>query len=544
MERDRALTFIVGTVEANSNERSALSSRVGGRFISRWLLVARQNLEIEKDGADGQTLSMKKGRNRAQKDHSTGYSHRTMMMKVSTVAWAGVFLIVLSLCISPLHAVTLDFETRISTENGLANLQEGRRLLGLQDYDRAAMHFWRAVMLQSASPNDYTVEEAFQSFVQCFAVQGRTADGFVYIAQESFARKQDEMGRTYLAQALAVNPNHEEALLLQEQLQLIEGPSRTIMPSDSLRKKKKDEFEDKTAEELYAVASEFFSSRDYEQCADVFEISCAKSKRRLFPSCVNAIYCRNMIIDWGFNGTQFDQDMARIEQISKLEISQYRTQHDNGTFFWKRSASVHPHMMLGYPVDPKLKRYITESAAAMDEVAARVQTDGSGVRPLPEDLPFDPAVDRARFALDAAEPGFKIRVGFVASGFNSKAVLYLSHDMFRFFDKTKFEVHIFSMGPPDSPLFIQHGMRGVDWRERVKSNVDYFHDVQKLKMDHVNLARFIHSQKVHILIEWDGYARQGERAQGLFALRPAPVQILHQGKEQSVGSILYFHRCQ
>jgi len=30
------------------------------------------------------------------------------------------------------------------------------------------------------------------------------------------------------------------------------------------------------------------------------------------------------------------------------------------------------------------------------------------------------------------------------------------------------------------------------------------------------------------LIEWDGYARQGERAAGLMALRPAPIQILHQ----------------
>lgn len=100
--------------------------------------------------------------------------------------------------------------------------------------------------------------------------------------------------------------------------------------------------------------------------------------------------------------------------------------------------------------------------------------------------------------------------------------------MFRFFDSKKFEVHIFSMGPPDSPLFIQHAMRGVDWRERVKANVDYFHDVQRFKMEHVKLARFIHEMKIHILIEWDGFARQGERAQGLFALRPAPVQILHQ----------------
>lgn len=49
-----------------------------------------------------------------------------------------------------------------------------------------------------------------------------------------------------------------------------------------------------------------------------------------------------------------------------------------------------------------------------------------------------------------------------------------------------------------------------------------------MKMSHVQLARYIHDQGIHVLIEWDGYARQGERAQGLMALRPAPLQILHQ----------------
>lgn len=49
-----------------------------------------------------------------------------------------------------------------------------------------------------------------------------------------------------------------------------------------------------------------------------------------------------------------------------------------------------------------------------------------------------------------------------------------------------------------------------------------------MKMDHVQLARFIHDQGIHVLIEWDGYARQGERAQGLMTLRPAPLQMLHQ----------------
>ena len=328
-------------------------------------------------------------------------------MRIS-VAWLVVLALLCTSYLTPSCAVTLDFETNISNHDGLANLNEGKRLFALQEYDRAAFHFWRAVILQSASPQAYTVEEAFQPFLQCFAIQGRTADGFVYIAQESFGRNQDQMGKMYLQQALTVDPNHEEALLLQQQLEMIEGLSTSSSVPASEREKR-DEFEGKTPEELYALASESFSSRDYEQCADIFEISCQKSNHQLMPSCANAVYCRTMILDWGFNGTQFDEDMKRIEQISKLEVAKYRTEHENGTFSWRRSASVHPHMMLGYPVDPRLKRWITESTASMDEMAARVNPDGSGIQPLPDDLPFDPTEDRAGFLFDSAGPDFKIR---------------------------------------------------------------------------------------------------------------------------------------
>ncbi|MFN9980116.1 MAG: hypothetical protein ACK53Y_09395, partial [bacterium] len=49
---------------------------------------------------------------------------------------------------------------------------------------------------------------------------------------------------------------------------------------------------------------------------------------------------------------------------------------------------------------------------------------------------------------------------------------------------------------------------GVDWRQRVKDNVDYFHDVSHLQRNHIELARFIRQHKIHILIDWDGYARK------------------------------------
>jgi tetratricopeptide (TPR) repeat protein len=348
------------------------------------------------------------------------------MIRRLSLAWIAILLLS---AWAPSDAVTLEFETAVSIHDGLANLKEGQRLLALQDYDRAAMHFWRAVLLHASASGTYTVEESFQPFLQCFALQGRTADGFVYIAQQSFARGQDQMGKMYLQQALGVDPNHAEALLLRQQWEMMEESTSDIVSSQDQGRREDDHENldglDGTPEEMYERASKYFVDRNYEQCADVFEASCIISKHRLGPSCANAVYCRNMILDWGFNGTQFDLDMKRITQISKMETAQYRAEREDGSFYWRRSTSVHPHMMLGYPVDSMLKRYVTESAASMDEMAARVNVQGGGIKPLPDDLPFDPNDSRAGFLSDSADPGFRIRVGFVASGFNSKAVLYL-----------------------------------------------------------------------------------------------------------------------
>ena len=229
-----------------------------------------------------------------------------------------------------------------------------------------------------------------------------------------------------------------------------------------------------------------------------------------------------------------------------------------------------------YPLhndDVILKRYTAESMASLDELRARVATtaaatnddddddndaddadDGnngkgksrSSIRERPKDLPYSvmemrnkvikkyneyektkKQEEQQQSSSSSSSPP-PIKVGFVACGFNTKAVLYLSHDIFRFFDPDIVEIHIFSTGLPDPPQFIQNTMRGVDWRQRVMDNVDYFHDVHDFQQDHIGLARYIHNIDIEILIEWDGYARQGDRAAGLMALRPAPIQILHQ----------------
>mmetsp|Transcript_20723 Transcript_20723/g.32633 ORF Transcript_20723/g.32633 Transcript_20723/m.32633 type:complete len:187 (+) Transcript_20723:352-912(+) len=177
--------------------------------------------------------------------------------------------------------------------------------------------------------------------------------------------------------------------------------------------------------------------------------------------------------------------------------------------------------------------------ACLDKLRARADNNAGYIRPRPSGLPYSVDDMRTEFLHqhhhrtihknnNPPPPQVPIKVGFVACSFNSEAILFLSHDMFRFFDPSLVEIHVFSTGSPDHPRFLAEVMRGVDWRRRVVDSVDRFHDVRYLNNDHVELARYIRDSGMQVLIEWDGYARQGERSARLMALRPAPIQILHQ----------------
>jgi hypothetical protein len=60
-----------------------------------------------------------------------------------------------------------------------------------------------------------------------------------------------------------------------------------------------------------------------------------------------------MVADWGYNGTWYDADMARIDALTLKETAQYRfgataggsSSNTNNRFAWQRSTSVHPHMV-------------------------------------------------------------------------------------------------------------------------------------------------------------------------------------------------------
>jgi tetratricopeptide (TPR) repeat protein len=233
--------------------------------------------------------------------------------------------------------------------DGPISFAKGKDLFKQAHYEQAAVQLWKAVILHGSTPPErqYNVQDVFQLFLQCYMAQGRIAEGFAFVASESFRRGQIDMGRSYYQQALEIDANNPAVRALEQ-----EFPA--YVQGDTVEQHKHGDSEmlnndliGKTPEELYSIASKHFSDKDFEKCADVFEISCMRSGYKLGPSCANAVYCRSMIVDFGFNGTQFLTDMERITSLTREEANLFRltalTNED--PFAWRRATSVHPHMV-------------------------------------------------------------------------------------------------------------------------------------------------------------------------------------------------------
>lgn len=116
----------------------------------------------------------------------------------------------------------------------------------------------------------------------------------------------------------------------------------------------------------------------------------------------------------------------------------------------------------------------------------------------------------------------KIRLGYISSDFRSHPVSYLTAELFETHDRDKFEVIAFSIADAIND----------DMQKRLRGAFDAFHDVSTLP--DVQLAQFIRSQKIDIVIDLGGYTT-GNRF-GIFALRVAPIQIEYLGYLGTTGA--------
>jgi predicted O-linked N-acetylglucosamine transferase (SPINDLY family) len=116
----------------------------------------------------------------------------------------------------------------------------------------------------------------------------------------------------------------------------------------------------------------------------------------------------------------------------------------------------------------------------------------------------------------------KIRLAYLSGEFREQAVAYVTADLFECHDRDAFEIHGLATGLDDkSPM-----------RKRLEKAFDVFTDVSQTSDREV--AEDIRRSEIDILINLNGYF--GVDRTGIFAARPAPVQVNYLGFPGTMGA--------
>ncbi|MEO9484986.1 MAG: tetratricopeptide repeat protein [Ekhidna sp.] len=199
------------------------------------------------------------------------------------------------------------------------------------------------------------------------------------------------------------------------------------------------------------------------------------------------ILFRKIIADW----TDYSQDKNDLIKI----IDEYLEGNINLPF------EIVPYTLSYMRVENERYRAVAEKYAEKitDEVKVKYQN-----------LLYD----------HSSSPG-KLKVGYLSPNFRKHPGGVLVRKLFEFHDSSQFEIHGFSL--VQSSDFINND---------IKNDVDYYHDVSELRTKEI--ADLINRCGIDILVGLAGYNTNMNME--VFALRPAPVQMMMIGSHETSGA--------
>ncbi|MCC7326543.1 MAG: tetratricopeptide repeat protein, partial [Burkholderiales bacterium] len=179
-----------------------------------------------------------------------------------------------------------------------------------------------------------------------------------------------------------------------------------------------------------------------------------------------------------------------------------------------------------------------ERDAMAQRLVAAVRDGGQGVEPFVFVVSTDSATDqlactrlavRERIAA-AGKPLWRgeryahsrIRVAYLSADFREHAMAYLITELLERHDRSRFEIIGVSWGPDEATVA----------RRRIVNAFDRFIDV-RVEGDG-DVARRLREQEIDIAIDLMGYTHNGRT--GIFAQRPAPVQVNYLGYPGTLGA--------
>ena len=116
----------------------------------------------------------------------------------------------------------------------------------------------------------------------------------------------------------------------------------------------------------------------------------------------------------------------------------------------------------------------------------------------------------------------RIRVAYVSADFRHQPMSYLLAGLFECHDRSRFETMALSLGPDDQS----------EIRKRLETAIERFIDVRELRDDQI--AGLISESEVDILIDLMGFTAMART--GIFARRPAPIQVSYLGYPGTMGT--------
>lgn len=116
----------------------------------------------------------------------------------------------------------------------------------------------------------------------------------------------------------------------------------------------------------------------------------------------------------------------------------------------------------------------------------------------------------------------RIRIGYLSADFHQHPTSQLMAGVLEHHDRTRFEVSAISVGPND----------GSGMRRRIEAAFEHF--IEAGAEGERRVAEMIREKEIDILVDLKGYT-QGART-GVFAMRPAPVQVNYLGFPGTIGA--------
>ncbi|XP_060064319.1 UDP-N-acetylglucosamine--peptide N-acetylglucosaminyltransferase 110 kDa subunit-like isoform X1 [Ylistrum balloti] len=204
----------------------------------------------------------------------------------------------------------------------------------------------------------------------------------------------------------------------------------------------------------------------------------------------NLAHCLQIVCDW----TDYGVRMKRLVRIVQDQLEK------------NRLPSVHPHHSMLYPLTHQMRKNIAARHAnlCLDKI----------------NVLHKPAYDHVQ---DTRASSGRLRIGYVSSDFGNHPTSHLMQSIPGFHDRKNVEVYCYSLSPDD----------GTTFRAKLSREAHHFIDLSQIPCNGKAADR-IHADGIHILVNMNGYTK-GARNE-LFALRPAPVQVMWLGYPGTSGA--------